>query len=385
MTKLKHIEVSGFKSIKEMKLDLGPLNVLIGANGSGKSNFLGAFGLLKAGTDFDKMREFIIGKERASSQGATGAQGAIGPQGEFIIGKGRASSLLHFGPEVTSEVVFALTFETENGEYKYRQRLIYGAPDTLVPAEHEVSCPEGAIGLLGFHPGIPGAADSYEPARVAEKAFALVNGLTVFQFHDTSEKSRIRRGCYVEDNQQLKPDAGNLAAFLYMLRNTRREYYRRIVETIRQAASFFDDFDLATQKGDTQNILLNWKERGSDYLFGPHQLSDGTLRFMALVTLLLQPEPPDVIIIDEPELGLHPYAINILASLVRGVATERQAILATQSALLVDQFEPEDVVVTERAGPETTFKRLDPQALAEWLKEYSLSELWEKNVLGGTP
>lgn len=134
-------------------------------------------------------------------------------------------------------------------------------------------------------------------------------------------------------------------------------------------------------------IALRWREAGHDEDFNCHQLSDGSLRFIALATLLLQPESnlPAIVIIDEPELGLHPYAITLLASMIHHASQYRQVIVATQSPALLDHFQPDDVIVVERPGRETEFKRLEPAALAEWLEEYTLSELWDKNVFGGRP
>ena len=116
-------------------------------------------------------------------------------------------------------------------------------------------------------------------------------------------------------------------------------------------------------------------------------ISDGTLRCIALFTALGQPVEslPAFLSIDEPELGLHPAALGILASLVRSTSTHAQILLATQSPALLDLFDPQDVVVAERAQGATTFRRLDPDQLAGWLEDYSLSELYDKNVLGGRP
>ncbi|WP_207636006.1 AAA family ATPase [Desulfofarcimen acetoxidans] len=170
-----------------------------------------------------------------------------------------------------------------------------------------------------------------------------------------------------------------------MLKKTKEQYYRRIISTIRLMAPFFDDFELVPSKYNQNYILLNWKERGShpDLIFGPHQLSDGTLRMMALVTLLLQPELPNLIIIDEPELGLHPYAITVLASLLRSASAKTQIIVSTQSVTLIDQLELDDLIVVDRKDNQSVFKRLASHEFEVWLEEYSLGELWEKNVLGG--
>ena len=161
-------------------------------------------------------------------------------------------------------------------------------------------------------------------------------------------------------------------------------YYQRIVETLRLVLPFFQDFDLTPSYG---KVILRWQEYNSNFTFNAAQASDGMLRTIALVTLLQQPHQglPDVLILDEPELGLHPYAINVVGELISAAAQTVQVIVATQSTLLIDCFEPQDVVVVERDGRASLFKRLEAEPLSEWLQEYSTSELWQKNVVGGTP
>ncbi|NTW44738.1 MAG: AAA family ATPase [Anaerolineaceae bacterium] len=206
----------------------------------------------------------------------------------------------------------------------------------------------------------------------------------VYQFHNTSDNARIRQKWDVNDNRFLRDDGANLAPFLLRLREMQPKYYARIVETIRQIAPFFADFVLEPIGN---SVLLQWREKNTDIIFGPHQASDGTLRVMALVSLLLQPEQdlPLVVVLDEPELGLHPYAINILAGLLQSISTHTQIILATQSMTLIDYFEPNQIIVVDRPNRESLFRRLEEEPLKEWLEEYSLAELWEKNVLGGRP
>jgi predicted ATPase len=212
----------------------------------------------------------------------------------------------------------------------------------------------------------------------------LLRQCVVHQFHNTSETARIRQRWNKEDKWFLKEDAANLAPFLLRLRESEPLAYRRIVETIRQIMPFFADFVLEPDNG---AVLLQWQEQGSDMVFGAHQASDGSLRAMALIALLLQPTEriPDVVILDEPELGLHPYAINVVAGLLRSLSHHKQIILATQSMTLVDYFEPEEVITVDRHGRESVFTRQDPERLKDWLEDYSLGQLWEKNVLGGRP
>jgi predicted ATPase len=183
----------------------------------------------------------------------------------------------------------------------------------------------------------------------------------------------------------LRSNASNLAAFLFLLQGQHPEHYREIVRTVRLVAPFFDDFALRPRPLNPNKIQLEWREKGSDSYFGANYLSDGTLRFMCLATLLLQPDLPATVLIDEPELGLHPYAITVLASLLRSAAQQTQVIVSTQSVPLVNQFRPEDVIVVDREDRQSVFRRLTQADLESWLDEYGLGDLWEKNLLGGRP
>ena len=211
--------------------------------------------------------------------------------------------------------------------------------------------------------------------------------LRVYHFHDTSSLAPARQAQPLRDNLILKPDAGNIAPFLRKLREGTEEHYRRIVEAVRLVAPFFGDFVYRADPG--ERVDLEWfAAHDPDTPLTPRQLSDGTLRFICLATLLLQPAylQPFTILIDEPELGLHPYAIAVLAGLLRQAASEgTQCIVATQSVELVNEFAPEDIIVVGREDEASTFQRLEPQRLAEWLQDYALGELWKMNVLGGRP
>jgi predicted ATPase len=183
------------------------------------------------------------------------------------------------------------------------------------------------------------------------------------------------------------PDAGNLAALLYAYGQKNQLVYRRIVSTIKKVMPEFADFDLQPDRLNPKEIALNWRQQGSDYLFGPHQVSDGTLRAMSIITLFMQPDTdlPDVIILDEPELGLHPYALEIIAGLIRAASLKSQVIVATQSQTFLEHFQAPDIVVVESKAGASQFRRLDADQLKDWLAYYTIGELWEKNVLGGGP
>lgn len=196
----------------------------------------------------------------------------------------------------------------------------------------------------------------------------------------------MRRKHPVSNYRELQPDAGNIAPFLRQIREKHELHYRRICDTIRQVAPFFEDFLLEVEEeGENKVTRLEWRQKGSSFPYQPWQLSDGTIRFICLAAALLQPDPPSTVLIDEPELGLHPFALEVLASLIHDAAQKTQVIVSTQSPLLLNHFEPDHVVVVDREAGASRFQRLDTQALSVWLDEYALGELLQKNVIEASP
>ena len=367
MARLNSIRIAGWKSIRDIdpKLELGSINVLIGANGSGKSNLVSFFKL---------MNELV--NERLQT---------------YIGKSGGADSVLHFGSKTTPRIEAELEFETEAGGIQYSVHLTHAAPDALLIYEERlvpvISGPRTISISIGGHRESHLQQQADQCDQSAKVIHDRLSQCRVFHFLDTSETAKLRLSGYIEANQHLYSDGGNLAAMLYLYQQTKPTVYRRIVATIRHVLPMFDNFVLEPQRLNPKYILLNWKQRGSEYLFGPHQLSDGTLRAMALITLFLQPEVdlPAVIILDEPELGLHPHAIEIITGLIRAASLQTQVILTTQSMTFLNHFEPAEIIVADFEEGRSIFRRLDSEELKDWLKDYSVGELWEKNVLGGGP
>ena len=368
--KLRHIAIKGFKSIDAdigLSLPLGNITVLLGANGSGKSNLVSFFNMLNFMT--------------------TGALGQyVGQQG--------ASRLLFYGPKKTESISFELQFEDASPVDTYSASLSYGLPDRLFASEkfsfenNGLNIPEQYV--LKTNDTASGVKE--DSRDISKFVYSLLSDIRTYQFHDTSDSAKIKDRGYVDDAKYLRHDAGNLAAFLKMLQGHPRyaKYYARIVRHIQRVMPQFGDFDLESIPGNKDYVRLNWKDSsGSDYLFDPHQISDGSLRFMALATLLLQPPDllPKFIVLDEPELGLHPAAIAEFSGMVKIASQHAQVLLATQSTRLIDEFSPEELVIVERDENRncSVFKKLNIEELSDWLARYSLSELWEKNVLGGRP
>lgn len=352
---LTHLKLAGYKSIARVDLSFGALNVLVGANGAGKSNLISFFKLI---------RDLIDGRL------------------QLYVGKaGGPDALLHYGRKTTEQLVAELTF----GDRGYWLRLAPTADNRMMFAlEGYCWHPSESHRLGSGHFETLCRAGESAPGQAVVAAMAR---WVLYHFHDTGEDARIKQIHALNDNAYLRPDARNLAAYLLRLRETAPAHYLRILRTVQLVAPFFGDFHLRPIPTNPDMIELEWVERGQDFPFKAHALSDGTLRFICLATLLLQPREhrPATILIDEPELGLHPYAITVLAGLLKSTARQNQVIVSTQSVELISEFDAEDLIVVERHQGQSAFHRLDAAELQDWLQDYSLGELWKKNVFGGRP
>ena len=352
--KIDRLQVEGFKSIRKMDLEMRDINVLIGGNGSGKSNLLSLFELFRVSTTDWR---------------------------EFFKRKGGANTFLFYGSKVTKSINVKYVFN----DLAYSFSLVDSLPDDLDYENITLRKVENNQEKILFNTNV-------NDNRIFDKRkyndwwkLVAFSGM-VFHFNDTSETSGIRRSSNIHNSTNLNPDGSNLASILYRFSQKDSDLYNLIIDTIRLAAPFFDDFILEPTGENNDYLLLNWREREQNSVFGPHQLPDGLLRFIALTTVLFyETKLWRLIIIDEPELGLHPFAIELFASMVREASHHAQIIIATQSETLLRQFEPEDIIVVEREDGESKFKRLNSDELSEWLEDYSIDELWEKNVLGGRP
>jgi predicted ATPase len=367
--RIEHISIEGHTSIESARVGLGAVNILVGANGSGKSNFIRALELLGRIADQDLAL--------------------------YVERSGGASML------VRQPASPGIKISMDSGASGYQATLETTPDDRLIfAAEHWFALGRGAS---GGGSAAPGGRESKVAEAVAQATrvenviprnqqfslahfhivFEMLSGCRVFHFHDTSSTAPVKQPSPTADNLKLAADARNLAAVLFALQQSDPVTYRRIVRAVQQVAPFLRDFVLREEG--TDRIRLRWRQTDSDTVFSAHQMSDGTLRFICLATLLLQPNPPQLIVLDEPELGLHPYAIGQLAGMLKAASVDHQVVIATQSVTLIDQFALDDLIVVERERGRSVFHRPDPERLREWLDEYSLGELWQKNLIGGRP
>lgn len=361
---IEQVIISNYKSIRNLELPLRTLNVLIGSNGVGKSNLISFFELAKA-----------IIEQRF---------------GSYTLEKGGIDNLLYRSRKESGYIKGLLDFDNTNAFFF-----------ELRPAQSNKGYIEESGDYFNKSRYKTKDYDSWHKTRwdsAVEESCLLDNSqwragyirnhfksFTIYHFHDTSSKSPMRGECEINDNEFLRDNGANLAAYLYRLQQTDEKAFKLIEGVIKSIAPYFKQFKLRPNPTNPDRISLEWEEKDTDMYLNGYSFSDGTLRFIALATLLLQSNAPKVIIIDEPELGLHPAAINKFAEMIKKASFKSQIILSTQSTNLVNCFEPEDVIVVDRKDGQSAFKRLKNEDLVVWLDEYeySLSDVWEKNIIGG--
>ena len=372
--RLESVRIRGFMSLANVALsDLGTTSVLIGSNGSGKSNFMRFF----------EMLSWMLRSARL---------------GEFVERYGGADDQLYGGNGTTPRMEAELALRTESGRNEYRFSLAHAHPDRFMFAEEAfrfsrqdrgTEAPWNYLGSGHREAAIVEAAQSpqstYPNPVTARVIVHLLRNCAVYQFHDTSDSSNFKKRWDIEDNNTLRTHGGNLASVLYRLEHEDNRRFESICRHITRVLPVFDRFQIDESYG---KVLLRWKAKGTDKTFGAHLTSDGSLRFFALVTLLNLPREmlPDVLLLDEPELGLHPVAIALIGNMIKALAGDIQIIVATQSPLLVDVFDLDEIVVLDLHDSRSTFRRLDASAYREWLDDsFTPGELWQKNLLGGRP
>ena len=365
--KLCKVMIGGYKSIayeNPITLRLGDMNILLGANGAGKSNIISFF----------RMLGYMMSKSF----------------GMYVEKSGTANSLLHYGSKKTPVMSGTLEFTDDKSIDSYHFALSNAAPDRLIITEESIRWHRKTENkpyevLLDQNFKESALADSKDP--VAKSIYWMLAYCKVYQFHDSSNEGPLRQACPIDTANYLQSHGNNLPSFLLFLRDNYPDSYKRIVDYVRDVVPQFQEFYLEPSN---KTISLRWIDKSAtDYRFNAYQFSDGSIRFIALATLLLQPAKtmPDVIILDEPELGLHPYAISQLAEMIKDASIHAQVIVATQSKDLVDYFDVENISVVEmdENTQSTTVTHLKEDDYKLWLEHYSISELWDKNIIGGRP
>ncbi len=347
------IKISGYKSIKEMHLKLLPINILIGSNGSGKSNLISFFDFL------NNLSEQKLQK--------------------YISLRGGEDKILHKGAEHTFSLAFTVGF-ADGSNNEYSAELQYGSAGFVFIDEY-ISGKRKKKDKISDYGKESNLKQTGNPT--SQQIISQLKSYRKYHFHDTAVNSPFTKMSHIENDKYfLYEDGRNLAAFLFEIKKTHSKTYNRIIKIIRSIAPFFSNFFL--EPNSEGYIRAQWQDNYSSTVYGCNDLSDGTMRFIALTTLFMQPQLPSTIIIDEPELGLHPVAITKLAGMIHSAANKgSQVIIATQSADLVNHFEPEHIITVDQVNGESQFNRLKSGELFQWLDEYNIGELWQRNIIQG--
>jgi predicted ATPase len=354
---LQSIELENLLSFKHIKLDLAPLNVLIGANASGKSNLIRALGLVRA-LPRDLQTEIVNGG---------------GPRA-WINQKGIGSARIvldgaYFFEFQESGQSYEIVQERAAFVQRTRDRLRLKSTGNSEPAK--ISPVQSALSQVR-HPDEPEIG-----------AFAAhLESIRLYREFKTGPGTSARLGISSAAlGAYLSEDGGNLALVLNEL--IVRGERDRLNKHLSCFFPLFTEVLPLTRGGITQ---LYVREKGVPEAFSAVSLSDGTLRFLCLLAVLLDPDPPHLVCIEEPEIGLHPDAIRMIADLLVEASARMQLVVTTHSPALVDALtaQPESVVVCERDFDGfTQFRRLKSADLDEWLDRYSLGHLWQKGEIGG--
>ncbi|HJJ42500.1 MAG TPA: AAA family ATPase [Methanocorpusculum sp.] len=322
-----YIKIKGFRSIKDADIKFGSINILLGANGSGKSNFLEIFNLINAA--------------------------ASDTLDEYVKKCGGADQLFRYGISTTDKI----TVESKICGIDFSCVLVPGDDNRV----------------------------KEESSKGKEELRKSGMMLTVYHFHNSGVSSALKKSSDLDDCRYLKADGSNFASRLYSIKNTAPENYDKIEAVISIVYTEFKKFIFSIDEK-TKQVSLRWIDKCSkDYTHPIKELSDGTIRFAVIASLLLQPDPPSFIIIDEPELGLHPFAINVLSDMLSLASIKSSILISTQSVQLVNRFSPDDIIITENRLGQTEIKRLSGSDLEEWLEDYSLGDIWQMNIIGGNP
>lgn len=362
--RIRSVTIEGFRSLRHIEnLDLPQLAVLIGANGSGKSTLIRFFEMLSWMLKSKKLQE-------------------------FVVRHGGGDDQLFMGSRKTPRIHAEIRLETAAGNNDFRFDLMHlSAGDTLMVMNEAyrfapLDLASGAQWTELVDIGKESKL-SDQKNKTAKTICNLLRQCSTYQFHDTSANASIHNRWDVTESFRLRSDGGNLAAVLLDLQTIDPKRYYLITRQIQRVLPTFKEFVLEPEAG---KVLLRWLGKHSDKVFGSHLTSDGSLRLFCLLTLLNLPTNrlPDVMFFDEPELGLHPHAITLVAEMLKRLSKTRQIFIATQSPYMVDCFDLENIIVASANDGETVLRNLPREKYQEWLDdEYQLSDIWLKETVGG--
>lgn len=387
--KVDKISIRGFRSIKELNdFELKKVNVLIGPNGAGKSNFIELFKLVQAISE-GNLQKYIFEYGSPSGFFHKGVSDTSEINFSFVFGRNSYSCSLGVSAENKMYILNDVAGFSKKYEGTLDERVSRKVSSRSMVNDKDAS--ESTISQYQYESQLFSSMNSFSYSggnkEVISYVYNSINGWRLYHFNETGKKSKLRQPANINDHLELYGDGRNIAPVLMNLRDEYPRKYQTFKSVMDAIAPFFGDFVFEPEKyGNGEKVVnLSWRHKNSKFMMQPYHLSDGTLRFIALIACLLQPKPPTTIVIDEPELGLHPYAIEYFVGIAKSKITAQQIILATQSPYLINNLDAADIITVNNHGDGTQFARLEEEPLKEWLEDYSLGELWYKNVITASP
>jgi predicted ATPase len=423
-----YIKIDGFRSFKKVELDLSPLSVLIGPNNGGKSNFLDLMSLMaEAGQGHLSDGIASRGGFRSVAFGFSWSEDILV---EFRFRAKRSMYGLAFPPlygELGSDVRFklGLNFQPMAPVVTLEEITEEPTPQQPQPIQVMKRSKDGCVFRpvdqdtgWGTQETKPPESEGHERKTVPLSILARALGakrleseseLAIFQVKDlyryptpytllkefqewtlyrdinVGPEAPVRLPALLRPTTRLSEDGANLSPVLHTIKERHRDSWEEILELLRTAYPGFRDITIPGEGGDGKVVLRWYEEPYAKDGVSVNLLSDGTLKFLCLIAILMTPAPPPLICIDEPELGLHPDWIKLVAEMMQSAAARTQLIVATHSPQIVAKLDPEQVIVTEKENGETHLRRLESRDLEKWLKEFNLSDLWLAGHFGGRP
>jgi len=382
MYKINHIKIEGFRRLKEIDLPIRPLMVIIGANGVGKTSLLDAYSLLSA----------------SATGGLNSKLSQFGGLSSVLTRDDADCVTLFVDMDVPGykPLEYEISLTTKGAGYAISREILSQTRNKNKHAEafKHIDSKDNDIKYFETEKEVLIRPNwEYDPLetslfqvpkmfRQPEELRRILGSVTQYHVLDVGSRAPVKLP------QQMKPadlpgaDGEDLIPFLYYLRESNRERYEAIEDSLRAAFPNFESLSFPPVAAGM--LTLTWKDRNFRKPFFMHELSEGTLRFLWLVSLLQSPGLSTVTMIDEPEVSLHPELLSFLADLMREASKRTQLIIATHSDRLIRFLEPKEVVVMDSDDDGcTTAQWGDTLDLDDWLKEYSLDEVWRMGRMGG--
>jgi predicted ATPase len=390
MMKISTLHMHNYRCLVDVELPIRDLTVVIGPNGAGKTSLLEVFQLLERGCQ-QELGSFLASQGGVqavlSHPRIAGRPPCLQIGVELDVQSDQSDAPMDYRFELAGQQV-GYMINSERLEWQFdpqakkpfqyidahRDRLYYADPTKAV----KMAQPDWDYNRLEL--ALAQVPKMYREPETLRSMFASTRH---YSFLDVSPRAVVRSSQSLTPDTRPGPNGENLYSALYNMRASHRDIYERIGALLEQGFADFKRLEFPVVGAG--QVTLAWYERGSREPLYPNQLSEGTLRFLWLITILLATPEPALLLLDEPEVSMHPELLKLLAALLQDASVRSQIVVATHSPDLIRWLQPEEVLIADKEDGVTRFTWADELDLDEWLEEYTLRDLWLMGNLGGRP